>query len=125
MSGVDTRHVDRDSLFLSAELRFDGDLTSHRVRVRNLSALGMMAEGDLRTLAGTRLVVTLRNIPPIEGSVAWVHGQRFGIAFAEEIDPKAPRSPVTTGDMAAPRYAQPARVGAARFATDPKRVRTI
>ena len=125
MSGVDTRHVDRDSLFLSADLRFEGDPTTHRVRVRNLSALGMMAEGDVRTLAGTRVVVSLRNIPPIDGSVAWVHGQRFGIAFAQEIDPKAPRSPVGTGDVAAPRYAQAARVGAARFATDPKRVRNI
>lgn len=124
MSGVDTRHVNRDSLFLSAELRFDGDPETHRVRVRNLSAAGMMAESDLRVLAGTRVTVTLKNVPEVAGNVAWVHGTRFGIAFGEEIDPKAPRSNVGTGEPAAPRFVRPASI-LPPGSQDPKRIRTI
>jgi len=37
----------------------------------------------------------LRNIGWIEGSVAWKQDNRFGIAFADEIDPKKAREPVT------------------------------
>ena len=125
MSGVDTRHVNRDSLFLMAELRLEGDGVTHRVRVRNLSACGMMAEGDVRVLAGTRLTVNLRNLRPVEGSIAWVHGQRFGIAFAEEIDPKAPRSTVGTGEPASPRFARPSSIPPSFYESDPKRLRNI
>ena len=125
MSGVDTRHVNRDRLFLMAEVQLGEDSAAHPVRVRNLSAAGMMAEGDLRVLAGTRVTVALKNLRPVEGSVAWVHGQRFGIAFAEEIDPKAPRSPVGSGDLASPRFARPASISPAVFASGPKRLRNI
>lgn len=126
MSGVDTRHVNRDSLFLSAELRFEGDSVAHRVRVRNLSAKGMMAEGEMRVLAGSRVTVQLKNIPPVEGNVAWVHGIRFGIAFSEEIDPKAPRSAMGGGDLATPRYVRPSTIGPPMaFDTYVKRLRNI
>ena len=110
MSGVDTRHINRDSLFLMAEVRLDGDSASHRVKVRNLSAGGMMAEGDISVLRGTRMSVELRNLPSIEGSVAWVQDNRFGIAFAREIDPLAPRTAVGSGDLATPRFVRPASI---------------
>jgi hypothetical protein len=125
MSAVDTRHVNRDSLFLSAELRFEGESVSQRVRVRNLSAGGMMAESDFRVLAGTRVTVTLRNVPPVDGTVVWVHEVRFGIAFADEIDPKAPRSAVGNGDLASPRFVRPSTIAPPNFETDPKRLRNI
>jgi hypothetical protein len=125
MSGVDTRHVNRDSLFLMAELQLEGDSASHRVRVRNLSAYGMMAEGDLRALAGARVTVNLKNLRPVEGSIAWVQDQRFGIAFAEEIDPKAPRAAVANGDVAAPRFVRPSSLAPAGFEADPRRLRNI
>ena len=35
--------------------------------------------------------VDLRNIGWVRGSVAWVQDNRFGIAFADEIDPKLAR----------------------------------
>ncbi|WP_335673621.1 PilZ domain-containing protein [Tsuneonella dongtanensis] len=112
-------------MFLSAELQFEGDTITHRVRVRNLSALGMMAEGEFRVLPGTRVKVTLRNVPSVEGSVAWVQGQRFGIAFAEEIDPRAPRSAVGNGDLASPRYVRPSTIAPPSFDTEPKHLRKI
>jgi hypothetical protein len=125
MSGVDTRNINRDSLFLMADLRLEGEAVSHRVRVRNLSAGGMMAETDLRVLPGTRVSVQLKNVPAVEGSVAWVHDQRFGVAFADEIDPKAPRSLVnSTGDLATPRFVRPSSISP-YFESDPKRLRNI
>jgi hypothetical protein len=104
MSNVETRQVDRDSLFLLAQVRVDGDETVHRVKVRNLSAGGMMAEGDVAVSRGIRVQVELRNIGWVEGTVAWKQDERFGIAFVDEIDPKSARAPVsgstTIGDPA-------------------------
>jgi len=95
MTNVETRTVDRDSLFLLAQLRVAGDKTEYRVKVRNLSAGGMMAEGDVLVMRGDRVHVELRNIGWVEGGVAWKQENRFGIAFADEIDPKMARAPVT------------------------------
>jgi len=110
MSGVDTRHINRDSLFLLADIRLEADSACHRVKVRNLSAGGMMAEGDVPVQRGARVSVELRNVPAIEGSVAWVQDNRFGVAFAREIDPKAPRTAVGNGDLASPRYVRPSTI---------------
>ena len=126
MSGVDTRNINRDSLFLMADVRLEGEPASHRVRVRNLSAGGMMAETDLRVLPGTRVTVELKNVQPVSGSVAWVQDQRFGVAFAEEIDPKKPRSPVNPGgDLVTPRFVRLSGISSAAFEPDPKRLRNI
>ncbi len=94
MSNVDTRQVGRDSLFLLAQVKVDGRDGVAQVKVRNLSAGGMMAEGELKVIRGARVEVELRNIGWIEGTVAWCQGNRFGIAFVDEIDPKVARAPV-------------------------------
>jgi hypothetical protein len=106
MSNVDTRQVNRDSLFLLAQLRVDGQDVVHRVKVRNLSAGGMMAEGEARVMRGSLVMVELRNIGWVEGSVAWKQGDRFGIAFVDEIDPVVVRGPGGTPatQFEAPRY---------------------
>ena len=104
MSTVDTRNVARDSLFLFAELGFEGRVDRIRVKVRNLSAGGMMADGGgIDVARGDRITVNLRNVGAVPGTVAWVQGSRFGIAFENEIDPKLPRTAVETGGEA-PRY---------------------
>ena len=110
MTGVDTRHINRDSLFLGADVRIEGDSACHRVKVRNLSAGGMMAEGEVQIVRGARVTVELRNLPVLDGSVAWVQDNRFGVAFTHEIDPKAPRTAVGNGDLAAPRFVRPASI---------------
>ncbi len=94
MDPVETRHVNRESLLLLATLSVDGQDVSHRVRVRNLSAGGMMAETDVVVARGSRVRVELRNIGWVEGSVAWRQDNRFGIAFVDEIDPIKVREPV-------------------------------
>ena len=93
MSNVDTRQVNRDSLFLLAQVRVDGHEEVARVKVRNLSAGGMMAEGEAKVVRGSLVGVELRNIGWVEGSVAWKQDTRFGIAFVDEIDPAVVRAP--------------------------------
>lgn len=96
MNNVDTRQVNRDSLFLLAQMRVDGQADVCRVKVRNLSAGGMMAEGPVKVTRGQLVEVELRNIGWIEGSVAWKQEDRIGIAFLNEIDPKLARAPATS-----------------------------
>ncbi|MBV7258381.1 PilZ domain-containing protein [Erythrobacter crassostreae] len=93
MSAVETRTVTRDSLFLLASIRVEQDEEAHKVRVRNLSDGGMMGEGNLRVKRGNRLQIELRNIGKVEGSVAWVQDNRFGIAFDEEVESQLARKP--------------------------------
>jgi hypothetical protein len=107
MTQVDTRQVHRDSLFLLAQLRVEGDDNLHRVKVRNLSSGGMMAEGDIKVMRGELVHVELRNLGWVTGNVAWRQENRFGIAFSEEIDPKLARAPVSQGEHT-PAYARPA-----------------
>ena len=90
-----------------AELRVDGIGGEHRLRVRNLSAGGMMAEGDIRVQRGQLVWVAIRNVGWVEGTVAWVQDNRFGVAFRDEIDPKVVRAPLTPGEST-PRYVKPA-----------------
>ncbi|MBL8656561.1 MAG: PilZ domain-containing protein [Altererythrobacter sp.] len=108
MSSVDTRNLERDSMFLMADLAIEGGEAIGRVKVRNLSAGGMMAEGDVPVSPGQRIEAELRNIGAISGTVAWVQGNKFGVAFAREIDPKLARTAVSGNDREAPRYARSA-----------------
>jgi hypothetical protein len=106
MSNVDTRQVNRDSLFLLAQLKVDGREGETRVKVRNLSPGGMMAEGDVSVMRGSLVSVELRNVGWVEGTVAWKQDNRFGIAFVNEIDPAAVRAPAPSegASFAAPNY---------------------
>lgn len=45
MGGNEHRQIVRDSLFLLADMRIDGMSGDHRIRVRNVSAGGLMADG--------------------------------------------------------------------------------
>ena len=62
MTGLETRSVSRDSLFLLANVRVEQKKDQHRVRVRNLSDGGMMGEGRAPVARGNRVEVELRNV---------------------------------------------------------------
>ena len=124
MSSLETRNVARDSLFLFAELTFEGQPETVKVKVRNLSAGGMMAEGaGVEVNRGDRLSVELRNVGSVKGNVAWVQGTRFGIAFETEIDPKIVRAPVGQGEST-PRFTKPA-LALGKYGDDERRIRSI
>ena len=127
MSNVDTRQVNRDSLFLLAQLRVDGQDQVYRVKVRNLSAGGMMAEGEAKAMRGALVQVELRNIGWVDGSVAWKQDNRFGIAFVDEIDPAVARAPgaAQAPDFDAPRYTRNHHAVPANQQPDAERFRKI
>ncbi len=104
MTEIDHRQVGRDSLFLMADLRIEGQAGDHRVKVRNLSAHGMMAEGTVRVISGAGVEVNLRSVGWVSGRVAWIQDNRFGIAFQDEIDPREVRAPLPTAGEHTPRY---------------------
>lgn len=108
MSSLDTRAVDRDSLFLTANLAVEGHLHPVQVRVRNLSTAGMMVAGDVPARTGERVTAELRNIGPVSGVIVWSNGSRFGIAFDSQIDPKLARVEVYGGYTTTPSYARSA-----------------
>lgn len=107
MSDNEHRQITRDSLFVLADLRLDGLDVEHKVKVRNLSAGGMMAEGTVHVVRGTVVWINVRNIGWVEGAVAWVQDNRFGIAFREEIDPKIARMPASESGEHTPRHVRP------------------
>jgi len=98
------RNQDRDSLFLKATLRFATCADPGEVRIRNLSAGGLMAEAALQVPRGEKVELQLRNIGWIRGTVAWVAEGRIGIAFEHPIDPKLARKPVGQAQSNVPDY---------------------
>lgn len=104
VTDIDHRQVGRDSLFLMADVRIEGQAGDHRVKVRNLSAHGMMAECTVRVTPGAGVEVNLRNVGWVPGRVAWIQDNRFGIAFLEEIDPRLVRASNAGPGEHTPRY---------------------
>ena len=88
----------RDSMLLKAILRFQTS-REDEVRIRNLSAGGLMAEAPMPVARGEKVEVNLRNIGWISGSVAWVSEGRLGIAFDHPIDPAEARKPVNNSKI--------------------------
>ncbi|MEM7690693.1 MAG: PilZ domain-containing protein [Pseudomonadota bacterium] len=125
MTGVETRSVTRDSLFLLASVQVEDESDVHRVRVRNLSDGGMMAEGSVFVRRGHRLEIELRNIGKVGGSVAWVQDKRFGIAFDREIDSQRARKPAETDAENAPKLMERSWAHRAPTPPEPKTLRKI
>jgi hypothetical protein len=98
------RSASRDSLLLSARLRVEGE-PEITVRVRNLSAGGLMAEYAQPVSIDTPVEVDVRGVGWVSGRIAWVAEGRVGVAFDREIDPMAARKPVGSG-ATTPRYAK-------------------
>lgn len=90
---ADQRHAQRDKLLLLAICHWPARQSEERVKVRNVSATGLMAEGAPGATVGDKVILELRNIGPVEGMVAWVQDNRFGVAFTRTIEPSLLRSP--------------------------------
>jgi hypothetical protein len=100
------RGMDRDSLFLKAVLRFSNTKDEHEVRIRNVSAGGLMAEIPTHAPPGEPVEIKLRSIGWVSGHIAWITDGRMGIAFDRPINPKDARKPVSTGALDLPLYLQ-------------------
>jgi hypothetical protein len=86
-----SRGADRDSLFMQARLTLSGETEPVTVRVRNLSAGGMLAETPQRAAEGASVDVELPNVGSVRGRVVWVGEGKFGIAFERPVNPQAVR----------------------------------
>lgn len=95
MTVMEKRNSFRDSLLMSARCRIPETGAEIAVKLRNISAQGLMAEGEGAPAKGTQVSLELRNLGWIEGRVAWAQDNRFGILFAQEIDPARVRQPVS------------------------------
>lgn len=84
----------RDSLFLLASLKVEGMAREIQVRVRNLSAGGLMAELPDPVSTESPVEIELRGIGRVTGRIAWQTEGRAGIAFDRPIDPQRARKPV-------------------------------
>ena len=93
------RRDPRDSLFVLARLRAEGDRDDGvSVRVRNVSSGGLMADAD-GYRQGMRVEVILEGMGTMAGSVAWAEAGRIGIAFDHPIDKaRARKKPEAKGD---------------------------
>lgn len=87
----------RDSMFLQATLWLGhgGDGTAVPVRVRNISAGGLMVEPIEALERGEPVSIDLRGIGIVDGHVAWALEGRMGISFLRPIDPRLTRKPVS------------------------------
>jgi hypothetical protein len=84
----------RDSLLLVAQLRPLGGTRTLQVRIRNLSAGGLMAELPQPLVPDSAVEIEVRGIGWIAGRVAWQTEGRAGIAFDRAIDPQLARKPI-------------------------------
>lgn len=91
------RHESRDSLFLIANIRLGFRGEPMQVRVRNLSAGGLMAEYPGLIDLGDPIEVEVRGIGWVKGRIAWIAEGRLGVAFDSPIDPMLARKPVGGG----------------------------
>lgn len=99
MRSPENRKHERDSLFLMADLRFHADGAPFRVKLRNISDSGLLAEGAMRAVRGQKVTIALANVGAVEGTVAWAAGDRCGIAFDATIDASQVRFPVAEVDL--------------------------
>ncbi|MGK6321270.1 PilZ domain-containing protein [Sphingomonas sp. DT-204] len=101
-SGDSQRSGGRDSLLLAANLRMAGLDEPVQVRVRNLSAGGLMAEYAGPVDVNDPLEIEVRGLGWVRGRIAWATDGRIGVAFEKPVDPKAARKPVGTGRRSTP-----------------------
>ena len=116
------RGMDRDSLFLNAVLKFASVAQENDVRIKNLSAGGLMAETPIRVARGEKVEINLRNVGWISGSVAWITEGRMGIAFDHPIDPMIVRKPVGQNNPEIPSYLHKLNLQQAKKTSNLRRV---
>jgi len=98
------RKMNRDSLLLKAVLRFSNAQEEYEVRIRNLSAGGLMAEVPNGLSRGERVDVKIQNIGWVGGHVAWAIDGRIGVAFDKVLNPKDAGITVRVSELDVPPY---------------------
>ena len=89
----------RDSMLLMGTIKAVGDVArqTQPIRIRNLSATGLMAVSQLEYDVGSVVEVDLRGIGQVSGEIVWVCGNQLGITFDRKVDPRLARQPIVAG----------------------------
>ncbi len=101
------RNLQRSSLFIMGSIKVAESDVWVPIKIKNLSASGLMAEGKVTCQQGDRVAVEAKGKVDAEGSVAWIVGGRIGIAFDTLIDPQELKQPVGDGKDLLPIYLRP------------------
>lgn len=130
MSTSEKRHSFRDSLLLGARCvvrnRSGESGMEITVKLRNISAQGVMAEGPRVPQKDAEISIELRNLGWVEGRVAWVQDNRFGILFATDIDPNRVRQlPAETPPAPTPMTRRPLGVRLQQIGANPHALRRV
>lgn len=88
------RAAPRDSLFLLTNITTMEGASLGKARVRNLSAVGLMADCERPIACDARIILELRGVGLVTGKVVWVQADKIGVAFDELIDPQLARKPI-------------------------------
>jgi hypothetical protein len=97
------REKSRESIFLGAQLLYEGASAPVTARIRNISSGGMMVDTSKVMRTGLTVTAVIKTIGEVAGRVAWSTENRVGIAFDDPIDPKHARLQIKT-DNSAVRY---------------------
>jgi hypothetical protein len=99
-----SRSQPRASLFLAGRISVNRTGQSQDIRIRNLSAIGMMAECALRVVEGEAVAIDFKTIGRVPGTIAWIRDGKLGIRFDYEIDPEEARTQTKSAPTLVPDY---------------------
>jgi hypothetical protein len=105
----ESRSFSRQHVLLLAQLRLGGG-SPHRIRVRDLSAKGLRAEGDVSVTPGQLVEVDFGSAGRVSGVIAWHDHPTFGVTLEHEIEPAVVRHATIQkceGSYEAPRFVRP------------------
>jgi diguanylate cyclase (GGDEF)-like protein len=74
----------RQRLMRRAIAAINGQTTE--IRLRNISAMGALAECDVPVTPGDALTIDIVGVGPVVGTVRWSQANKFGIEFTEHFD---------------------------------------
>ena len=74
----------RQRLMRRAIANINGETTE--IRLRNISAMGALAECGQSIAPGTTLAIDIVGVGPVVGTVRWAQAGQFGIQFTEQFD---------------------------------------
>lgn len=76
------RRTRRSHVLMAATLELSGAVVA--VKLRNLSALGALVEGDKLPIEGSELLFRKGDLC-VPGRIAWTHKNQAGVAFSENL----------------------------------------
>ena len=98
MSPLETRGVTRERVLMLATMTVANGPEQHRVRIRDLSAQGVQAEGDLVAQPGEQVEIDFAAAGKARGVVAWRDGKVLGLELEQEIEPDVVRRAIIASD---------------------------